>query len=275
MRSLVAGDLRDSDEEELSAFGREVSRGVKERAGELSSEIRTGVKERKGAVGDLGRGGMVRPQDSLQEQQASSSSKAAGENKLGFKNVLVEKHSRIRIANAKVSQAQLSSLLSGRKFLAMNSLNKLPAGQEDWVTLGVLFYKAPPKTSTGGADFSVWKLTDLRTNCPPLTLFLFGRSHKEHWKTPLHKVVGILNPKAMEEKAGGKGGSSGEGVTVSIDHPDKLMELGDSADIGKCAHRKANGDPCTKIVNRAECEYCEFHVKAAYKVVMQSCHTIQ
>ena len=265
MRRLVAGDLQDSDEEELSTFGREVSRGVKER--ELSSEIRTGPKERTGAVGDLGRGGMVKPQDSLQEQASSSSKAAGGQNRLGFKNVLVEKHSRIRIANAKVSQAQLSSLLSGRKFLAMSSLNKLPAGQEDWVTLGVLFYKAPPKTSSGGADFSVWKLTDLRASCPPLTLFLFGRSHKDHWKTPLHKVVGILNPKAMEEKAGGKGGS-GEGVSVSIDHPDKLMELGDSADISKCAHRKANGDPCTKIVNRAECEYCEFHVKAAYKVVM-------
>ena len=140
MRSLVAGDLQDSDEEELSSFGKEVSRGVRERAGELDSEIRTGVKERVGAVGDLGRGGMVRPQDSLVVQEQAGS-KAGAENRLGFKNVLMEKNSRIRITNAAVSQAQLSSLLSGRKFLPMSGLSKLPAGQEDWVTLGVLFYK--------------------------------------------------------------------------------------------------------------------------------------
>lgn len=88
------------------------------------------------------------------------------------------------------------------------------------------------------------------------------RAHKDHWKTPLHKVVGLLNAKVLEDKQG----QSKDGLTLSIDHPDKLMELGDSADISKCAHKKANGDSCTKIVNRAECEYCVFHVKAAYKV---------
>ena len=123
--------------------------------------------------------------------------------------------------------------------------------------------QAPPKTGSSGKDFSVWKLTDLRGNCAPVSLFLFGRAHKDHWKIPLHKVVGILNPKALEDKAGGGGGK--EGLTLSIDHPDKLLELGDSADIGKCAHRKADGVGCSQVVNLSECSYCVFHVKAAYK----------
>jgi hypothetical protein len=32
----------------------------------------------------------------------------------------------------------------------------------DWVTMGVLYYKAPHKSSSSGNEFSVWKLTDLR-----------------------------------------------------------------------------------------------------------------
>ena len=28
--------------------------------------------------------------------------------------------------------------------------------------MGVLYYKAPPKTSSNGNDFSIWKLTDLK-----------------------------------------------------------------------------------------------------------------
>ena len=35
----------------------------------------------------------------------------------------------------------------------------------DWVTFGVLYYKAPPKQSSNGNDFSIWKLTDLKVSC--------------------------------------------------------------------------------------------------------------
>ena len=91
---------------------------------------------------------------------------------------------------------------------------------------------------------------------------MYARAHKEHWKTPLHKVVGILNPKALEEK---NGTGSKEGLTLSVDHPDALLELGDSADIGKCAQRKADGSGCQQIVNLSECQFCVHHVRQAYK----------
>ena len=32
----------------------------------------------------------------------------------------------------------------------------------DWVTMGVLYYKAPHKSNSSGNEFSIWKLTDLR-----------------------------------------------------------------------------------------------------------------
>ena len=68
------------------------------------------------------------------------------------------------------------------------------------------------------------------------------------------------HPKALEEKNGSK-----EGLTLSVDHPDALLELGDSADIGKCAHRKADGSGCQHIVNLSDCQFCVHHVSQAYK----------
>ena len=37
----------------------------------------------------------------------------------------------------------------------------------DWVTIGVLYYKAPHKTSSSGNEFSIWKLTDLKVSTHP------------------------------------------------------------------------------------------------------------
>ena len=33
-----------------------------------------------------------------------------------------------------------------------------------------------------------------------VTVFLFGQAHKSHWKLPLNKAVGLLNPKIMEDR---------------------------------------------------------------------------
>ena len=61
------------------------------------------------------------------------------------------------------------------------------------------------------------------------------------------KVVGILNPKIMDGKDAKK-----NDVTISIDHPDKLMEFGESVDLGSCDFVKPSGQKCTNIVNRSQ-----------------------
>lgn len=118
-----------------------------------------------------------------------------------------------------------------------------------------------------------------------VSVLLFGRAHAVHYKMPMNKVVGILNPKVkidnllvnyyvvpmnnvlfrlnqvLEDRAGKRE------VSLSVDHPDKVMEIGDSLDAGKCAFKKSDGSGCQNLVNLAGCEYCTFHVKKAYKAV--------
>ncbi|XP_023338992.1 protein MCM10 homolog [Eurytemora carolleeae] len=194
--------------------------------------------------------------------------------------IIVEKNSGIRISRPKISQHQLMDAMRGRKMIHMSKIRESIARKEtdgDWVTMGVLYYKAPPKTSSNGNDFSIWKLTDLKGEIKTVSLFLFGRAHKELWKLSLNKeqLVEETNKNDLafslflsiyltERLCDLVSKLYGE-VSISIDHPDKLLEVGDSVDISKCGFIKQDGANCVNIVNKGECEFCVYHVKQAFK----------
>lgn len=86
-------------------------------------------------------------------------------------------------------------------------------------------------------------------------------------------------------------------VSLTVDHPQKVLVLGEAQDYGTCKAMKKNGDPCSQIVNMVspsspathfptylvpfvnsysylyirisrlqyECQFCQYHVKAQYK----------
>lgn len=53
-----------------------------------------------------------------------------------------------------------------------------------------------------GKTFSIWKLNDLHNLDVFVSLLLFGDVHKEHWKTEIGTVVGLLNANPMKQKDG-------------------------------------------------------------------------
>ncbi|XP_038951710.1 protein MCM10 homolog isoform X3 [Rattus norvegicus] len=54
-------------------------------------------------------------------------------------------------------------------------------------------------------------------------------------------------------------------VCLSIDHPQKVLIMGEAMDLGTCKAKKKNGEPCTQTVNLHDCEYCQYHIQAQYK----------
>jgi hypothetical protein len=46
------------------------------------------------------------------------------------------------------------------------------------------------------------------------------------------RVIGILNAKVMDNK-NGSGGSSKSEISLSVDNPDKILEIGDSVDVSR------------------------------------------
>ncbi|XP_072327095.1 protein MCM10 homolog [Scyliorhinus torazame] len=178
-------------------------------------------------------------------------------------DITVDKFSGLRLRNPIVSSTEMERRMHGRKLIRLSQLRSKLANENledtDWVTIAVVTKKVTPQSSNNGKTFSIWHLSDLRSSNLNLSLFLFGNVHKEHWKTETRTVIGLLNANPMKPKDGS------DEVCLSVDHPQKILIMGEALDMGTCRARKKNGDPCTQIVNLMDCEYCEYHVKAQYK----------
>ncbi|XP_041728281.1 protein MCM10 homolog isoform X1 [Coregonus clupeaformis] len=179
------------------------------------------------------------------------------------KDVAIEKYSGLRLRRPRVSSTEMDRKMADRKLIRLSQLPERLAREKleesDWVTFAVLVNKATPQSNSSGKTFSIWKLSDLHDLEVYVSLFLFGEVHKEHWKTEPGTVMGILNPNPMKAKDGY------DGVSLSVDHHQKVLLMGEAQDYGTCKAAKKNGDPCSQIVNLYECQYCQYHVKAQYK----------
>ena len=113
--------------------------------------------------------------------------------------------------------------------------------------------------SKNGNTYTNWQMTDLVGDIQTVRVLLFGKANAKHYSMPVNKVIGLLNPKILEDRNG-----KGE-ISLSVDHPDKIMEMGDAIDCGKCGAKRADGSGCTNVVNTNTCEFCTFHVQKAYK----------
>ncbi len=72
------------------------------------------------------------------------------------------------------------------------------AAKMDWVTIGVLTSKSPPKNTVRGDSFAIWTITDLADG--EISLFLFGDAFKKHWKEPEGRIFALLNLTPFESR---------------------------------------------------------------------------
>ncbi|XP_054911640.1 protein MCM10 homolog [Poeciliopsis prolifica] len=179
------------------------------------------------------------------------------------KDVGVEKYSGLRLRKPRVSSSEMERKMADRRLIRLSQvperLKREKLEDSDWVTFAVLVSKATPQSSSSGKTFSVWKLSDLHNLDVFVSLLLFGDVHKEHWKMEPGTVVGILNPNPMKPRDGY------DGVSLTVDHPQKVLVMGEALDFGTCKAVKKSGEPCSQIVNMYECQYCQYHVKAQYQ----------
>ncbi|XP_026065176.1 protein MCM10 homolog [Carassius auratus] len=179
--------------------------------------------------------------------------------------VAVEKFSGLRLRKPRLSSIDIEQKMANRRLIKLSQLPDRLARDNlensDWVTFAVLINKITPQSKNNGKTFSIWKLNDLHNLEVNVSLFLFGSVHTDLWKTDTGTVIGILNPNPMKNKDG-----SSE-VCLTVDHPQKVLIVGEAMDFGTCKAKKKNGDSCTQLVNLYECQYCQYHVKAQYKKI--------
>ncbi|XP_065673632.1 protein MCM10 homolog isoform X2 [Hydra vulgaris] len=171
-------------------------------------------------------------------------------------------YSGIVISKPKLSSAVIEQRMAGKKIIKCSNIQATMKNGDiegDWVTVGVIVHKTASKQSANGKNFSVWRLSDLGVGTENKTvgLFLFGEVYKEHWKTQVGTVIALLNPSIMKQE-------KGQEVSISLDNPKKLMEIGIAKDLGTCKGiRKSDGKQCVMHVNRQYGDYCEYHVQRA------------
>ncbi|XP_044767174.1 protein MCM10 homolog [Coccinella septempunctata] len=169
----------------------------------------------------------------------------------------------IRVINPIISSKSLEEKMVGRKVVPIQHISthlKSLSKNDDWVIAGVICNKGCTKTSAKGNSFMIWTISDLVGDIKTVALFLFGSAYEQFWKTQAGSVVGVLNPSILDKRDGAR-----DEATLSIDNPQKLLILGQSKDLGMCKSTKKNGDKCTAIVNKSDCEYCVYHVKKEYQ----------
>lgn len=181
---------------------------------------------------------------------------------LAAKDVYSDPFFGLRIVNPIVSSTELRNRMADKIAVTVSRVKNHIISDNvhnDWVIAGVLINKSDTKTSQRGTPYCIWKISDLSNDTKTVTIFLFSDAYKQLWKTVTGNVIGILNPKVLENK------NNVDQATLSIDHSQNLMIFGKSKDMGRCKSVKKNGDRCTAIVNISQCEYCVYHVKQEYK----------
>ena len=83
----------------------------------------------------------------------------------------------------------------------------------DWTTFGVIYYKTSA-TSKNGNAYTRWSITDLVGEIQTVSVMLFGKAQAKYYSMPQNRVVGLLNPKILEDRSG-KGENRS---TVVADH---------------------------------------------------------
>ncbi|XP_076861062.1 protein MCM10 homolog [Brachyhypopomus gauderio] len=178
-------------------------------------------------------------------------------------DVTKEKFSGLRLRRPRLSSVEIEHKMANRRLIRLSQLPDRLARENledsDWVTFAVVINKVTTQSKSNGKTFSIWKLNDLQNLEVNVSLFLFGTVHTDLWKTDTGTVIGILNPNPMKNKDGYSE------ISLTVDHPQKILMLGEAMDFGTCKGKKKNGDSCTQLVNLYECQYCQYHVKAQYK----------
>ncbi|XP_008846758.1 protein MCM10 homolog isoform X2 [Nannospalax galili] len=199
----------------------------------------------------------------MTRNQNSGTLRNSGEQVPQGSQVSVEAFSGLRLRRPRVSSTEMNKKMTGRKLIRLSQIKEKMAREKleevDWVTFGVILKKVTPQSTNSGKTFSIWRLNDLRDLTQHISLFLFGDVHKDLWKTEQGTVIGLLNANPMKPRDGS------EEVCLSIDHPQKVLIMGEALDLGTCKAKKKNGEPCTQIVNLNDCEYCQYHIQAQYK----------
>ena len=213
------------------------------------------------ALGDLVYSQHVSRQQLTYSRKQTAAGRARTLQDVG-QGALVSKYSGLRISKALISSAQLQSTLEGLSFIKIDQMRQRiiqDTVPKRWCTIGVVGEVSTPRTAqhAKGGQYCIWKLTDLKETM--MMVYVFGNAY--------HDYRDEVKPGTLVCLVAAKTRKSADAVTLSIDAYSQLLICGDSLDFAYCSGKRKDGQPCRIPVNKSTCEYCSYHVGAAYKQI--------
>ncbi|KAF8939792.1 hypothetical protein BGZ58_008769 [Dissophora ornata] len=135
-----------------------------------------------------------------------------------------------------------------------NSDTAIESKASSWVVAGVVGAKSKERTTANKSKFCQFHLCDLKSGV--ITVFMFGTvKERYHKRLQIGDVVAILDPKVLKQAERTPGT-----IGVQIEHPDCLMIIGTSSDVGQCKAVKMNGENCGRLLDTRVSAYCAQHI---------------
>ncbi|XP_025668358.1 uncharacterized protein [Arachis hypogaea] len=169
----------------------------------------------------------------------------------------VEKFSGLRIRNQLLTSNEIRESFSDIRFVRLSVIKNLLIGDTfsgSWVTVGVLTEKGPPRTSSTGKTYCIWKVGCLDENT--VSLFLFGDAYQRNSQEQAGTVFALFNSAVRKDP-------KGNGFSLSIYSSGQILKMGTSADYGVCKGKRADGMACTLVINKRSGAYCKYHKSKA------------
>lgn len=182
---------------------------------------------------------------------------------------IIERLFGLKIRNPRISSSQLSSRLDQIASIRLSqviSFQKTTSiinhNNSSWATVAVLGEKSPPRESSTGKPYSIWKLTDLDETM--ITVNLYGAAHTDHCNISVGSIVAIFDARPPDQEYN----KSSNKFFLRTFSSENVLELGISTEFGYCKSHTASGEACRNPVNMKKCQFCSFHVQKEYKRLM-------
>lgn len=177
-------DLKNFLEQKYNEYGRDVQAKLKKQQEEkidliVSNEVNRNI--RKSSVPKADTSAKSHQFPAYNPKPVSTSV-----NKLDGVGVYTDPIFGIRIIHPLISSTQIGERMVGRVPIPMASIRRhIEHGDlsKDWAVAGAIVKKSGVMTSKKGAQYMIWKLSDLRGEIKTISLFLFKNAYKQLWKT--------------------------------------------------------------------------------------------
>ncbi|KAG6543556.1 hypothetical protein Mapa_015050 [Marchantia paleacea] len=187
----------------------------------------------------------------------SATPKQALQKGLSISSIDVESFSGLKIKDRLVPPAEVYNKLEDLRFVrlpAIKMANECGKFTGSWATVAILVEKGPPRQSSTGKNFVIWKLGTLDSNV--ISVFLFGDAYKAHWKEQPGSILAILNSNVRAD-------SKTKEPSLSVFNCDQVLMLGTSVNFAVCSGIRKDGTRCTVgIDKRLHGQYCQYHIGA-------------